>query len=300
MRFPWLQVGADVISAKAGDLGVLLGCSRREAMGLLVDLWTWVLTRSPDDTPPDGIVRDSRTGTGAEPATERAVSWAGPEGMLVTALEELGFVERLPNGLRFRGIERYAATWEKNRRRKQTAPKPERNRTGTGGEPARKTQTHIKDSSSAAGAPGGQVVLLDVAKPTEPVKPKPPRKQPDTEHHALWRALEAEYQRVMGHPYAVANSGADATAVKWLRTDAKATETESVRRWGNLLEWSKGGFPSVTGFVSLRQHWNAPQVLGSARNSAAPPAEDEKARLRRETWERIQREKQAKAAGGAA
>lgn len=152
MRFPWLQVGADVISAKAGDLGVLLGCSRREAMGLLVDLWAWVLTRSPDDAPPDGIVRDSRTGTGAVPATERAVSWAGPEGMLVTALEELGFVERLPDGLCFRGAARYAATWEKNRRRKQTDPKPERNRSGTGDEPARKTQTQTQSSSPSESA----------------------------------------------------------------------------------------------------------------------------------------------------
>lgn len=68
----------------------------------------------------------------------------------------------------------------------------------------------------------------------------------------------------MGHAYAVSNAGADATAVKWLREVAKAPPEEAVRRWGRLLEWSKGGFPSVTGFASLKQHWNAPQVTGAA------------------------------------
>lgn len=225
MRFPWLQVGADVISAKAGDLGVLLGCSRREAMGLLIDLWAWVLTRSPDDTPPDGVVRDSRTGTGAVPATERAVSWAGPEGMLITALEELGFVERLTDGLRFRGVERYAATWEKNRRRKQTATKPERNRTGTGEEPTRKTQTQTQtqkeDPASQANAAASPPPVDDLPDATDaaeevsdrpalvlvaPVVEKPTRKPSAGE--ALFARLEASRQdacRVREVPFLPSN-----------------------------------------------------------------------------------------------
>lgn len=132
-----------------------------------------------------------------------------------------------------------------------------------------------KTSSAAADAPtGGQVALLEIQGKE---KPKPPRRQPDGEHHALWRALEAEYQRVMGHAYASGNAGADATAVKWLRETAKAPPEESVRRWGNLLTASKGGFPTVTGFKSLQQHWNTAEATGSKggrRPGAYARAED--------------------------
>jgi hypothetical protein len=259
MRFPWLQVDADFIGAHAGDLGAHLGIGRREAMGLALDLWTWALARARDDAPPDGMV----TGTGTVPDRLLAgsVEWTGPAESFTAALVAVGLAVRVDGGYRLTGFDRYRATWEKNRRR--TGAKPERNRSGTGEEPVRKTQTQTqkaeeeKPSAAAVASPGGQGTLVQVAE-----KPKAPRKQPEGEHHALWRALEAEYLRVMGHPYASGNAGADATAVKWLRETAKAAPDECVRRWGNLLTWSRTGWPSVTGFQSLRQHWVAPHVIG--------------------------------------
>jgi hypothetical protein len=131
----------------------------------------------------------------------------------------------------------------------------------------------VGTSASADAPTGGQGTLAGVPATTPPplsAKQKPSRKEPDSEHHALWRALEAEYLRVMGHPYAVANAGQDAAAVKWLREGTKATLEEAVRRWGNLLRWSQGGFPSVTGFGSLRQHWNAAEVVGTAKTGRRP------------------------------
>jgi hypothetical protein len=264
VRFPWLQVDADFIGAHAGDLGAHLGIGRREAMGLALDLWTWALARARDDAPPDGMV----TGTGTVPDRLLAgsVEWTGPAESFTAALVAVGLAVRVDGGYRLTGFDRYRATWEKNRRR--TGAKPERNRSGTGEEPVRKTQTQTqtqtqkaeeeKPSAAAVASPGGQGTLVQVAE-----KPKAPRKQPEGEHHALWRALEAEYLRVMGHPYASGNAGADATAVKWLRETAKAAPDECVRRWGNLLTWSRTGWPSVTGFQSLRQHWVAPQVIGN-------------------------------------
>lgn len=271
MRFPWLQVDADFIGAKASDLGAHLGISRREAMGLALDLWTWALARARDDAPPDGLV----TGTGPVPdrLLSGSVEWTGPAEVFTEALVAVGLAVRVDGGYRLTGFDRYRATWEKNRRR--AGPKPERNRTGTGEEPARKTQTQTQKeqqqpSAAADAPPVGQVVLLDV--PSEEVSepaPKPKgRKQADGEHHALWRALEAEYLRVMGQPYASGNNGADATAVKWFRETAKVPPEEAVRRWGNLLAWSKNspnGFPTVTGFKSLQQHWIAPQVVSKAQ-----------------------------------
>lgn len=147
MRFPWLQVDADFIGAHAGDLGVLLGISRREAMGLALDLWTWALARTKGDSPPDGLV----TGTGAEPDRLLAgsVGYSGPAEQFSAALVAVGMAVRVDGGYRLTGFSRYKATWEKNRRR--PGGKPERHRSGTGDEPSRKTQTQTQKDHASHG-----------------------------------------------------------------------------------------------------------------------------------------------------
>lgn len=174
MRFPWLQVDADFVGAHAGDLGAHLGISRREAMGLALDLWTWALARARDDAPPDGIV----TGTGAVPDRLLAgsVGWTGPAEQFTAALVAVGMAVQIDGGYRLTGFGRYKATWEKNRRR--TGEKPERNRTGTGDEPARKTQTQTQrkeEPASPVSAPPAaeQRPLVDVT-PTPPKPKRPP------------------------------------------------------------------------------------------------------------------------------
>lgn len=160
MRPPWMQVDMGFVEAKAGDLGALLGISRREAVGLAVDLWSWVLKRSPDDAPPDGIVRDSRTGTGAVPLLESAAGWTGPEGRLADALVETGLLERLPDGVRFRGTERYLSMWRKNRRKPASKPKP--TRSGSAPVPAAKIETEIEiKKEDPPNPPSGAVGIAD-------------------------------------------------------------------------------------------------------------------------------------------
>lgn len=150
MRFPWLQVDADFIGAHAGDLGAHLNISRREAMGLAIDLWTWALARAPDDAPPDGIV----TGTGAVPdrLLSGSVGWTGPAEQFTAALVAVGMAVRIDDGYRLTGFSRYRSTWEKNRRR--SGDKPERNRTGSVAkpEPKTQTQTQTKEASASQGA----------------------------------------------------------------------------------------------------------------------------------------------------
>lgn len=140
MRFPWLQVDADFIAAHAGDFGAHLGVSRREAMGIALDLWTWALARASDDAPPDGVV----TGTGTVPARLLAgsVQWPGAAEHFTDALVACGLAVRIDDGFRLTGFDRYHRTWEKNRRR--PGKKPARNSAGTGVEPARKTQTQTQ------------------------------------------------------------------------------------------------------------------------------------------------------------
>lgn len=152
MRFPWLQVDVDFLEATAGDLGAMLGVSRREAVGLCLDLWSWCLKRSPNDRPPDGVILDGRSGTGAVPVLERAGGWTGPEGKLAAALEDCGLLERVAGGVRLRGIGRYTATWKKNRNGRGTGPEPGRNRAGYEAEPEPKTQTQTQKEEPLAGS----------------------------------------------------------------------------------------------------------------------------------------------------
>jgi hypothetical protein len=114
MRFHWLQVDADFIAAHAGDLAAHLGISRREAIGMAVDLWTWALARASDDAPPDGLV----IGPHAARLIAGAAQWPGDHRILIDALVSVGMASAADGGIRLRGLGRYRSTWDKNRRRK--------------------------------------------------------------------------------------------------------------------------------------------------------------------------------------
>lgn len=113
MRFPWLQVDADFIAAHAGDLAVRLGVSRREAMGLALDLWAWALGRAVDDSPPDGLI----AGPHAARLICGAVQWQGESSVLIDALVATRLAVIDTGGVRLTGVERYRRVWEKNSRR---------------------------------------------------------------------------------------------------------------------------------------------------------------------------------------
>lgn len=108
-------------------------------------------------------------------------------------------------------------------------------------------------------APVADAPVADVmAAPT----PRKPRKEASGPAAELWRALEAKFLTVTGQPYVTGNGTVDGATVSWFLNSSKATPAEVVARWGRLLEWAKGGYPTVSGFVVLRSNWNAPQVLG--------------------------------------
>jgi hypothetical protein len=259
-------VDADFIGAHAGDLGALLGISRREAMGLMLDLWTWALARAPEDRPPDGFI--AGTGTVPDRLLAGSVGWTGPAEALAQALLDVGLMRSEADGYRLTGFERYKSTWEKNRRR--TGRKPEGNRTGTGEEPARKTQTQTQTQKGEEKKPA-PVAVAPVALVGVPPTSRKPRKEATGPAPELWRALEAKFLEVTGRPYVSGNGTVDATTVSWLLNSSKASAAEVVARWGRLLEWSKGGFPTVSGFVVLRSNWNAPQVLGIVQQRGSQP-----------------------------
>lgn len=246
MRFPWLQVDADFIAAHAGDLGAHLGISRREAMGLALDLWTWALARAPDDAPPDGVV------TGAGPVPDRllsgSVGWTGPVEQFTEALVGCGLAVRIDGGYRLTGFGRYKATWEKNRRR--PGAKPDRFRSGTGEDPARKTQTQIEKKEEDL-LPAGASAPAAHAKKAKEAKKEPTG---DPRHAPLVRALTDA-----GWPFDGPKDAAQVKALLALADQQEATRgalagLEVLRR--AQIAWSQfPGFHSARTLSGLRSKW---------------------------------------------
>lgn len=125
MRFPWLQVDADFIAARSRDFASLLPpiplsevagttrpVSRHEAMGMMLDLWSWVLGRTAQDSPPTGLV----SGINAPRLVAGAADWRGGPGLFVEALVGAGLAEWGQSGVRLKGLDRYGHTWAKNSR----------------------------------------------------------------------------------------------------------------------------------------------------------------------------------------
>lgn len=139
MGFPWLQVDRDA-KAKARILASMLSVSRREALGMMVDVWDWAVELGPTTAPPTGVC----TGPHAQLLFAGAAEWTGEVQRLVDAWEALGLLEIRSDGLRVRGTSRYKATWEKRQRRKEAKPQKKIrrdrrdsiDRSSTGPEPA--------------------------------------------------------------------------------------------------------------------------------------------------------------------
>jgi len=289
VRLPFLQVSQEEM-ARARTLAGYLGVSYPHALGMTVALKAAALEAAPEGDV-SGTILDPN------PAEWMAVQCGWPldrADALASVLVRCGFVMAgSPGGHAVANMEPYARALDTHGKRSEAGRRGAQARKEKGGygramaEPQHahgqgmardaktQTQTHMQKkeeqpSAVASAPPASPEQASPPASPAaaeKPHVPPKPKKQPDSEHHALWRALETEYQRAMGHAYASGNGGQDAKAVQWLRETAKATPDEAVRRWGNLLRWSQGGFPSVTGFASLRQHWNAAEVTGATRDS---------------------------------
>lgn len=123
MILPWLQVDEEAFE-RAVELAALLEVDEAQAMGHLVHLWRWALSR-PADPELSGEVR----GATAIVQIEAGARWRGVRGALVGALVELGLIAEEDAGRRVKGLERYRAQLEKraqDRERKASSgtPKP--------------------------------------------------------------------------------------------------------------------------------------------------------------------------------
>ncbi len=119
MRLPWLQVDQDAFE-RAVELAAVLGIEEARAMGHLVFLWRWSLSR-PADLELSGIVQ----GQTAVAQVEAGARWRGTRGEFVEALIELGLItEDGAQVLRVKGLDRYREQLSKraqDRERKEAA-----------------------------------------------------------------------------------------------------------------------------------------------------------------------------------
>jgi hypothetical protein len=185
VRFPWIQVEQDArerFPAMAAWLGLDEDCIDSK----MIRAWIWGTTLGPENAPPDGICRAPNW----KKRLAAEMRYCGDPEVLVEAMEACGFLEVLQDGGgRIRGMDRYRAVWEKNRRRKhpkttdRTEPDPEPG--GTGPEPDRsaavperqtqtQTQTEAEKPLSTPAGPDGvvsgppQLSLVPDPEPTPP------------------------------------------------------------------------------------------------------------------------------------
>lgn len=126
MRLPFLQVTQETWEY-ARQLEVLTGAPMASCFMALCDVWRWALSLGPDDQPPTGICDSPR----AEKLLCAAAGWAGDAAVLVGSLEDLDLVERLPVGLRVKGIRgRYEQAWLNAKTRSAKARKAAEKRWG--------------------------------------------------------------------------------------------------------------------------------------------------------------------------
>ncbi len=121
MRLPYLQLADRFIAVQSKVVARVLGCSRHEAIGLGTDLFAFAVDfTSSDEEPPSGLI----VGDDAAEIIEAGMDWAGDRGKAVGAFVRADVIERLENGLRVKGCDRYQTAWQKQRLAREFATDP--------------------------------------------------------------------------------------------------------------------------------------------------------------------------------
>jgi hypothetical protein len=194
MHLPFMQVASEILDITAPEVAIALDWSEEAAFTGLVRLFRWGLARCPDHLPPsasDTIKRPT-----AAKLIARATGYTGDAEAFVSACESAAYpvLERVPDGIRLRGLNRYDAAWGKNnpalwaewkRSRAGTGPKPARNRAETV-PPYADTDSDLEvDSTAAAGQPPVANPLGGIPTTQEMVREIADRRKPEAAPRAV-------------------------------------------------------------------------------------------------------------------
>jgi len=293
MRLPWMQIGLDAWD-RAKVLAALLGCDRHRAMSLQLDLWKWAVERG--EGMPDGLV------VGRSPAVQvaGALEWVGKAQEVADALVEAGLMEVVEGGFRVRGLDRYAATFERqeaDRRRKAEArakragpqevhgkstgsppekPRPQEVQRKSAGSPqeVHRTNENVRRKSAEV-----RSIDVDVDVDEEETTTPPAHAHEGLGGEALADRVKAEFRYARGAEFAL--SYADEQAGKRLLQLAQGSEDEVVRRWRNGLSREK--YPTCNSLADLVRHWNAYATTEPDTRSTSKAAAPSRAVGRAET-----------------
>ncbi len=249
-----MQIAMEVLEVSAPELSVELAISEAEAGWMLMKLIPWALARCPDHLPPSES--DVVEGASAARKVAKAVGWVGDADELVAALERLRYapVERVPGGIRIRGLDRYDAGWGSNHRELWAEWKAFREGKGplpcSRGTPSVNTEgKHCPDADADA----------DAEKPLKTpaaAAPRPPvvriSKPADPRLAQLRKLLEADYANIRREPYKHGGEK-DTQGLKGLLP--LADDLTIRRRWIQALEIPRKDFASCSTFAQLGSKW---------------------------------------------
>lgn len=123
MRVEWLQLAVEVVEQSAPDLAVLLDVSEADAGWGLIKLLKWGLGRVPQGEYPS--LHDLVQGPMAARLIARAAGHDGDPDRYIEAVESLAhpILQRMPDGVRFRGMKRYDVILDGELQRSEKAKK---------------------------------------------------------------------------------------------------------------------------------------------------------------------------------
>lgn len=178
MRLPWLQVDQDAFE-RGVELAAILGIDEAQAMGHIVHLWRWALSRPADP---------ELTGTVAGPTSvvqiEAGARWRGERGALVDALVDVGLIEDAGAEQRVRGLERYRRELQKrdaDRERKAEDREKRGARAPSNGLP-----TDVQRTAPGNSGQTQTQTQTQIPSPSETVGPPPPRRRVDENSEGFW------------------------------------------------------------------------------------------------------------------
>lgn len=255
MRLPFIQVAQEALTQARG-LARLLKTNQPHALGLLNLLWAWALTLGDEDKPPDGVALTPH----APEIMAGSIGWDGDSDALLQALIAVGAVEKLEIGLRVKGMDRYAAAWEKAQKDRDRKRKWQSERNGRGSD-AEKTRKERGSDAEFRGQTQTQTQTQIVTTPRGALANASPGLPP------LIEQVASVFKTERGHDYAP--SSADEIAGReLLRLAAKAPQPdlEISRRWQNALRRKR--YPTCSSLRELARPevWNA-----AATEDTGPP-----------------------------
>lgn len=242
MRLPYLQLTQETW-ARARMLGALLGTSRREAFGMICDLWAWAVDLGPAGEAPSGKLESPM----CLMMLAGALEWKSAPERLAEAFAAVGLLDLGPSWLRVRGLDRYGAAFERaaaERARKakwREARDAARTSAGQAQDGAAKKQKQTQTQTQKHRKPkesGAACATLPVGKVPDGFR-------------ALQDALCGVFTAQLGRKYAW--SGAkDTAALK--RLMGIATAERILQCWRVAIQNS--GWPSVSTVAQLSAMWN--------------------------------------------